>query len=98
ALLIRVAVSALAAVATSMIASIAIERRGVPLEDSAQVSLARFSNAGPWIFWKSLFIKKFFNGFRLRLLIFALFATTMVTQFSSTLLLTDLGQGPVVAF
>ncbi|KAH8893981.1 hypothetical protein GQ53DRAFT_102257 [Thozetella sp. PMI_491] len=45
--LVRAAVSFLAIVATSMIASIALETRGVPLEAVAQFSVARFANNGP---------------------------------------------------
>jgi hypothetical protein len=97
ALLARAAVSALAVVSTSMIASIAIEGRGVPLEYSAMVSIARFSNSGPFTFWR-LYKLKFFDNFLLTALTVALLVTTIAAQFSSTFLLFDLGQGPVISF
>ncbi|KAI9765322.1 MAG: hypothetical protein M1839_005522 [Geoglossum umbratile] len=97
-LLIRFSVSSLAIIVTSMIASITIESRGIPLEDSAKVLLARFSNRGPITFWRSLSPKSFRNEFPLSLLIAAMLATTIATQLGSTLLLADLGKGPVVDF
>ncbi|KAF2669898.1 hypothetical protein BT63DRAFT_454080 [Microthyrium microscopicum] len=98
AILIRLAISSLATLATSMIAAIAIERRGVPLHIFPQVSIARYANTGPDTLWISTFTDKAFLSRRLRLLLILLLTTTIASQFSSTLLLSDFSQGSVTGF
>ncbi|CZR49873.1 uncharacterized protein FPRO_16080 [Fusarium proliferatum ET1] len=86
--LIRWAIGTLAAITTSMAASIALELHGVPMSAIAEVSIARFTNSGP----QSL--KKMLPGttFRpwLRILMICLFALVGASQFASTLLVSDL--------
>ncbi|KAG5802244.1 hypothetical protein H9Q74_001608 [Fusarium xylarioides] len=86
--LIRWAIGILSAIATSMAASIALEIHGVPMSALAEVSIARFTNSGPQSF------KKMLPGttFRLwlRILMIFLFALVVASQFSSTLLVSDL--------
>ena len=73
-----------------MIASIVLEHRGVPFEDVAQASTARFSNTGPDTFWKSMLFRKPFIELPLRTLLVALLLTSLASQFISTILLSDL--------
>ncbi|KAG7413551.1 hypothetical protein LZL87_011860 [Fusarium oxysporum] len=85
---IRWAIGTLAAITTSMAASIALELHGVPMSALVEVSIARFTNSGPQWF------KKMLPGttFRpwLRILMICLFALVVAAQFASTLLVTDL--------
>jgi hypothetical protein len=86
ALILRSAVSLQAGIATSMIAALIIESDSVRLID-AEISLARLSNSGPhYLFW--VYIRQSKSAF-LSLLLAALSFTTLVTQFTSTLLLSD---------
>ncbi|KAF5236245.1 hypothetical protein FANTH_11359 [Fusarium anthophilum] len=86
--LIRWAIGTLAAITTSMAASIALELHGVPISAVAEVSIARFTNRGP----QSL--KKMLSGTtfrpRLRILMICLFALLGTSQSASTLLVSDL--------
>jgi hypothetical protein len=95
-LLITLAASSLASLVTSMIASIAVERRGVPLKHLATVSIVRFSTSGHLpALWNLLLTEKYFKKPALPILIIVVWFMVLATQFSSTLLLSDLGQGPV---
>ena len=96
ALVLRTAIACLGGVATAMIASISIEHHGVPLKDVAQVSIARFSNSGPDAFWRSMLFRNAFIEMPFRLLLILLFLITLGSQFTSTILLSDLGQGTVI--
>lgn len=98
AIAIRFAVASLATTATAMIAALAIETRGVPIDDLAQVSIARFSNNGPETFWISGLFNKAFLGIRLRVPLLLLLCTAVASQFTSTLLLSDFDQGLVTGF
>ena len=97
AIVLRTALAVLGGVATAMIASVSIEHHGVPLQDAAQVSIARFSNSGPSAFWTSMLFRKTFIELPSRILLILLLITTLASQFTSTILLSDLGQGTVVA-
>ncbi|KAH9234141.1 hypothetical protein K456DRAFT_1834908 [Colletotrichum gloeosporioides 23] len=79
-----------------MIASLAVERRGVRLHAVAQVSMARFASVGP-IGLALLALQDSFAEPLMRILLGCLVLTTVSTQFTSTLLLTDLSQGSVVS-
>ncbi|KAI1624598.1 hypothetical protein EDD37DRAFT_352246 [Exophiala viscosa] len=96
ALVLRTAIACLGGVATAMIASISIEHHGLPLKDVAQVSIARFSNSGPDAFWRSMLFRNTFIEMPFRLLLILVFLTTLGSQFTSTILLSDLGQGTVI--
>jgi hypothetical protein len=87
----------IATIATSMIASIAIEKQGVPLESVAMFSVARFVNSGPIYFLYAIFESATFDA-GLRLLTIILLCATIASQFTSTLLVSDLASGDVVAF
>jgi hypothetical protein len=72
-----------------MIASIALEHRGVPMDQAAQVSIARFSNTGPEAFFMLLLARDSME-WSLRLLTALLIITSLASQFTSTLLLSDM--------
>ncbi|KAF4995231.1 hypothetical protein FGRMN_5262 [Fusarium graminum] len=86
--LIRWAIGSLATIATSMAASIAVERFGIPKSALAEVSIARFTNNGPGSLKKLLPGTSFQGCVRVLLSILALLVA--VSQFSSTLLVADL--------
>ncbi|KAF5565834.1 hypothetical protein FPHYL_4052 [Fusarium phyllophilum] len=86
--LIRWAIGTLAAITTSMAASIALELHGVPISALAEVSIARFTNSGPQSFRKMLPGTTFRPW--LRILMIFLFALVGASQFASTLLVSDL--------
>ena len=88
-LVIRWSVSALAAIATSMLAAIAIERHGVLLEQLAKVSIVRHTNTGPMSLG-SLLKRSPTRRIFVRLAIGVLILTTALLQFTSTVLLSDL--------
>jgi len=92
---VRIVVTLLTGYATRMIASIAAESRGVPLESAALISTARALPMNPLHLLKHL---KIFSGSWLSLLVIMLSLSTIATQFASTLLVSDLGQELVVAF
>ncbi|KAI8269543.1 hypothetical protein K4K58_001212 [Colletotrichum sp. SAR11_239] len=80
-----------------MIASIAVERRGVHPHAVAQVSIARFSNSGP-LSLGYLVIKHSQLDAVVRLMIVLLILTTFAVQFVSTLLVSDLQQSEIISF
>jgi hypothetical protein len=95
-LLVTYSATGLTALITSMIASIAMECHGVPLKHLASVSVVCFSNSGqPPALWNLLFHRHFFKWPPLPILVTFCWAMFIATQFTSTLLLSDLGQGPV---
>lgn len=95
--IVRTAVGILAATATSMIASLAVERKGVHLRHVAPLSIARFSNAGPLSLLDYIASGTALEPL-LRLLSAFLLLTTIASQFTSTLLVSDLAPGKVVSF
>lgn len=86
--LIRCAIGFLAAITTSMTASIAVECHGIPKATLAEVSIARFTNNGPQSF-KKLLPGTALRGW-IRVCMGLLFLLVAASQFSSTLLVTDL--------
>ncbi len=90
-LAIRGAVSAQAAVMTSMLAAIALSRAEVLLPDLAAVSITRYAASGPQNLLLSLsgaFYRR--KGITVWLLAAILSVTTASLQFTSTILLSDL--------
>lgn len=87
--LIRTAIGALAVISTSMIASVALESHGVPLDAVAEVSIARFTNGGPQSLFMLLLSGKTFKA-PIRFLATTLFLAVLTSQFTSTLLVSDL--------
>lgn len=95
--LIRAAIGSLTAIMTSMIASIAIERHGVPKSAIAEVSIARFTNAGPRSFSKLLLSGATFKGW-IRILTAISLLLFLASEFTSTLLVADLRESRVSSF
>jgi hypothetical protein len=87
ALIVRLAVSLQAGLTTSMLASLVIEGDSVRLIDALEISMARFSNAGPHtLLWPCVRQSK---SIALVILHIALVLTTLAAQFASTFLLSD---------
>ncbi|KAF6827003.1 hypothetical protein CPLU01_09377 [Colletotrichum plurivorum] len=91
----RTAISFLATLATAMIASVAIERRGVPLHTVARASIARSGVSGP-LSLAQLALEQAVET-TVRALLAVLILTTIAAQLTSTILLTDLRQQPIVS-
>ncbi|KAG5786881.1 hypothetical protein H9Q69_014048 [Fusarium xylarioides] len=79
-----------------MAASIAAECHGVPRCAVAEISIARFTNNGPQSF-KKLLPGTTFKAW-LRVLMVVLLLLTMASQFTSTLLVTDLQESRISSF
>ncbi|KAI1498082.1 hypothetical protein F5X99DRAFT_394821 [Biscogniauxia marginata] len=90
-LAIQFSASAQSLICTSLTAATLLETTGVPLSQVAEFSTMRGANDGPWSFiwliWKSS-IRRFMGLPPLLMLL--LFAGTFATQFTSTILVTDL--------
>ncbi|RMJ19318.1 hypothetical protein CDV36_001003 [Fusarium kuroshium] len=95
--LIRFAIGSLGAISTSMIASIAAERHGLPKSAIVEVSIARFTNDGPQSFWKHILSGATFKPW-MRGIIAVLLLFEVAAQFTSTILLTDLRASHVGSF
>ncbi|KAG4263622.1 hypothetical protein FPRO03_09929 [Fusarium proliferatum] len=93
--LIRWATGTLAAITTSMAASIALELHGVPISAVAEVFIARFTNIGPQSSQKML-PGTIFRPW-LRILMICLFMLVTASQFTSTLLVTDLREVTILS-
>ncbi|KAH7000729.1 hypothetical protein EDB80DRAFT_649946 [Ilyonectria destructans] len=72
-----------------MIASVALESHGVPLDAVAEVSIARFTNGGPQSLFMLLLSGNTFKA-PIRFLTMTLLLVVLASQFTSTLLITDL--------
>lgn len=97
ALVLRWTVSVQAVIATAMLAAFILEHGDVPLHSAAAISLLRNSNNGPFgLFWELLQCLPRITSRTSSLLIIILFASTVLLQFSSTALLSDLGNGIVI--
>ncbi|KAF4432133.1 hypothetical protein F53441_13852 [Fusarium austroafricanum] len=94
--LIRWAIGSLATITTSMAASIAVERHGVPKSALAEVSIARFTNNGPYFFKKLLPGASFKPWLRISMI--SLLILVVASQFASTLLVTDLKELRILSF
>lgn len=92
-LVLRFAISMQAAIATSMLAAIVIEGKGIALADAATISVARFSNNGPHTFLWTLLHQP--RNLLPTVLLLTLAVTTLVAQLSSFMLLSDLSTQPI---
>ncbi|KPM44561.1 hypothetical protein AK830_g2035 [Neonectria ditissima] len=91
-LILRTAISAQATICTSMLASIVLERHGVFLHAAAPLSALRFINNGPLSLLMAL--KHTYTQTRLWAWVTVLlFCTTVLLQFTSTVLVADIGIG-----
>jgi hypothetical protein len=96
-LVLRWSVGAQAGVCTSMLAAFILEHGGVALFDAAGLSLLRSSNNGPYQLVKILALNfPRIPGLRSGLAGLILLVSTLLLQFSSTALLSDLGSGVVL--
>lgn len=95
-LVIRAAIGLLASIATSMIASVAIERHGVSVQSVAQLSITRYASSGP-LSLGPLVLKDPILNIRARSIIFLLIFTTIPAQFASSFLMLDLEGRNVVS-
>jgi hypothetical protein len=95
-LVMRIAVTAQASIYTSLIAAIMIEKHGVPLSRIAEVSMIRSTNDGPFKLAWLLFTSARKSPTQ-ALLVLILLATSVAVQFSSTILVSDLGFSALVA-
>ncbi|KAJ9144681.1 hypothetical protein NKR23_g5749 [Pleurostoma richardsiae] len=87
--LMRIAITAQASIYTSMVAAVMLEKHGVPLSRVAEVSVIRSSNDGPFrLAW--LLLKSARKSAIQSILIVVLLLTAVATQFSSTILVSDL--------
>jgi hypothetical protein len=98
ALAVRNAVSLQAGVATSMLASVALEQMEVHILSAASISCMRNATSGPYFFTWSMLTAAWKRGnFRQRMLLpilaVVLTITTVLVQFTSTALLADLSPG-----
>ncbi|KAI0449663.1 hypothetical protein F5B21DRAFT_34790 [Xylaria acuta] len=96
---IRTAVTTQATTVVAMLAALALESSGcggVRLRDAPAMSIARYSNSGPLsallLFWSAL---KHRCNWPLALILLTTY-TSVTSQFTSTLLLKDLSNGPIV--
>jgi hypothetical protein len=94
--LIRWAIGSLAAITTSMAASIAVEGHGIPKTALAEVSIARFTNSGPYSF-KKLLLGTALKGW-IRVCMVISFFLVATSQFSSTLLVVDFQLFQLISF
>jgi hypothetical protein len=101
-LVLRTVADFQAAIATSMIVAWMLEsKRGTSLHQLAHLSSMRTATAGPWTLSGFVlqdtrhYVKKYGPPYRHALLIATLLLTTIVLQFSSTILLSDLRPGPL---
>lgn len=100
-LVIRFAVSTQATLAVSMLAALVLERtrRGVLLRNSVALSIMRYVNTGPLTSMPYLFEgNDGFRGLPLLALALVLTLTTTLSQFTSTILLSDISRGQVIGF
>lgn len=99
-LVVRTVAAAQAAVCTSLVAALLLERRRLPLSKAIPVSIKRGVNDGPFNFVQELFtwryLKPFFCVEMILLLIVT--AVTFGTQFTSTILLSGFGTTTLVQF
>lgn len=92
---LRTAISIQAGIATSMLASLAIESSGVDVLPAIDISSARASNSGPLSLLTTYSKMRDIEATSLDLLLYTsiLAVSTVALQFSSTLLLTDISLG-----
>lgn len=100
ALVVRTIAAAQAAVCTSLVAALLLERRRLPLSKAIPVSIKRGVNNGPFNFIHELFTRKYLKPFFCVEMILLLVVTVLTfgTQFTSTILLSGFGTTTLVQF
>ena len=98
-LLIRIAAGALATLSTSMLAALSLQHYYILLPDSAAATLIQFQNSGPLSL--AVLLSRSLHAGRsssIALLVIILWISTLILQFSSTILLFDVGNGMIPGF
>ncbi|KAF5612806.1 hypothetical protein F25303_14315 [Fusarium sp. NRRL 25303] len=90
-LVLRWATAAQAAICTSMLAAILLQNGAIPLPVAASVSIMRFNNTGPWSLLGTMKAKWHRGSVSIGLLTALLVFTTLSLQFTSTVLLSQVG-------
>ncbi|KAH7153377.1 hypothetical protein EDB81DRAFT_931852 [Dactylonectria macrodidyma] len=90
-LVLRWATASQAATCTSMLAAILLQKGAVPLPAAAAVSIFRFDNKGPWSLLGKMGVKWYHGSTSIALLAAMLSVTTLSLQFTSTVLLSQVG-------
>ncbi|KAI3567769.1 hypothetical protein IWW34DRAFT_796858 [Fusarium oxysporum f. sp. albedinis] len=90
-LVLRWATAAQAATCTSMLAAILLQMGAVPLPAAAAVSIIRFDNTGPWSLLRKMGAAWDHESISIGLLATLLTFTTLSLQFTSTILLSQVG-------
>ncbi|KAI1734615.1 hypothetical protein F4680DRAFT_470762 [Xylaria scruposa] len=100
ALVLRFSIATQTSICTSIVAALVLERRSIPLYRAAPLSVLRSVNAGPYILIKNLLDKNTWTFFLYpEMVLFLVLAfASVATQFSSTILLSDLQIRSVVGF
>lgn len=94
---IRTAVGVMAASATAMIASVIVERRGVSIQNVAQLPITRFTSSGP-LSLANVVIQDPVIQVTARAAIVFLILTTVALQFTSSFLTADFQPHQIVSF
>ncbi|KAI0154971.1 hypothetical protein GGR57DRAFT_465574 [Xylariaceae sp. FL1272] len=99
-LILRASISAQTAICTSFVAALVLERRSVPLSQSASLSVLRSVNAGPrHLIWQLLRRNSWYRLFGVELGLFYILALgSIAIQFASTVLVSDLHDSSLVGF
>ncbi|KAI8941765.1 hypothetical protein NX059_002968 [Plenodomus lindquistii] len=97
AVVLRTAITAQSGIACSMIASILLEGPGVALPELATVSIMRAAAPAPYTLFGHIYAGTKFTSWWATSLAAVLTITTLFLQFTSTVLLSDVGTGLVTA-
>jgi hypothetical protein len=92
-LVLRWATGMQAIICTCMLAATHLKVGTVPLAQAAAMSITRFDNTGPWSLLKLMGVKWCSGSILINLLTLLLSLTTLLLQFSSTILLSRIGLG-----
>ncbi len=94
---LRFVISAHATICTSLMSAVVLETCGIPLAKAAEVSVMRGVNSGPpqlvWLLMRHLAVN---SALFLKLLMVTSLVTSITAQFSSTILVADLGYASIV--
>lgn len=91
-LVLRSTAASQAMTCTSMLAAVLLQAYAVPLPTSAAVSIMRFDNTGPWSLLNSMRAERYYGSVWMALPIVLLSFTTAALQFTSTILLSQVGR------
>ena len=94
-LALRWATAAQAVTCTSMLAAILLQEYAVPLPNAAAVSILRFDNTGPWLLLGRMKGSWHQKTVPIAILAAMISLTTLSLQFTSTVLLSQVGPGPI---